>query len=90
MPSNFHVYAVDKDGDGRADIWTSLPDVFASMGNFISTYCEWDPKVNPRQPYHQPALQLPTQFWRGRQLGMARGAVWSRSLSNRPSPLTIS
>ena len=41
MPSNFHAYAVDKDGDGRADIWGSLPDVFASMGNFISTYCEW-------------------------------------------------
>lgn len=45
MPSNFHRYAVDKDGDGRADIWRSLPDVFASMGNFISTYCEWDPSV---------------------------------------------
>jgi membrane-bound lytic murein transglycosylase B len=45
MPSNFHAYAVDKDGDGRADIWGSLPDVFASMGNFISTYCEWNPKV---------------------------------------------
>ena len=45
MPSNFHRYAVDKDGDGRADIWRSLPDVFASMGNFISTYCEWDPRV---------------------------------------------
>lgn len=45
MPSNFHAYAVDKDGDGRADIWKSLPDVFASMGNFISTYCGWNPKV---------------------------------------------
>jgi len=45
MPSNYHAYAVDKDGDGVADIWNSLPDVFASMGNFISKYCEWDPKV---------------------------------------------
>jgi membrane-bound lytic murein transglycosylase B len=45
MPSNFHVYAVDKDGDGVADIWNSLPDVFASMGNFISSYCDWDSKV---------------------------------------------
>ena len=45
MPSNYHVYAVDKDGDGAADIWNSLPDVFASMGNFISKYCEWDPSV---------------------------------------------
>jgi membrane-bound lytic murein transglycosylase B len=45
MPSNYHVYAVDKDGDGAADIWNSLPDVFASMGNFISKYCEWDKSV---------------------------------------------
>ena len=45
MPSNYHVYAVDKDGDGAADIWNSLPDVFASMGNFIRAYCEWDPSV---------------------------------------------
>ena len=45
MPSNFHAYAVDKDGDGAADIWNSLPDVFASMGNFIRAYCEWDPGV---------------------------------------------
>ena len=45
MPSNYHVYAVDKDGDGAADIWNSLPDVFASMGNFIRAYCEWDPGV---------------------------------------------
>ena len=47
MPSNFHRYAVDKDGDGRADIWKSLPDVFASMANFLNKYCEWNPNVRP-------------------------------------------
>jgi len=36
MPSTYVNYAVDRDGDGRADLWTSLPDVFASSANFLS------------------------------------------------------
>ncbi len=36
MPSTFVRFAVDADGDGRQDIWHSLPDVFASAANFLS------------------------------------------------------
>ncbi len=36
MPSSFHRFAVDGNGDGRRDIWTSLPDVFASSANYLS------------------------------------------------------
>ena len=36
MPSTFKAYAVDGDGDGRIDIWNSLPDIFASAANFLS------------------------------------------------------
>lgn len=36
MPSTFVNYAVDGDGDGRRDIWRSLPDVFSSAANFLS------------------------------------------------------
>jgi membrane-bound lytic murein transglycosylase B len=36
MPSTFDNYAVDGDGDGKIDIWNSLPDVFHSAGNFLS------------------------------------------------------
>ncbi|CAI5459857.1 unnamed protein product [Closterium sp. Yama58-4] len=35
MPSSFNAYAVDYDGDGRRDIWTSIPDVLASMANYL-------------------------------------------------------
>jgi len=35
MPSSFLKYAVDFDGDGRADIWTSVPDVLASIANYL-------------------------------------------------------
>src|SRR5215470_1870580 len=36
MPSSFLQYAVDYDGDGRRDIWTTLADVFASMANYLA------------------------------------------------------
>jgi membrane-bound lytic murein transglycosylase B len=35
MPSSFLRHAVDFDADGAVDIWSSLPDVFGSMGNYL-------------------------------------------------------
>ncbi len=36
MPSTFTAYAVDYDGNGRRDLWNSLPDAFASSANYLS------------------------------------------------------
>lgn len=36
MPDCFLRYAVDFDGDGRRDLWTSFPDVFASTANNLA------------------------------------------------------
>ena len=36
MPSSFLQLAVDYDGDGRKDIWTTYADVFASAANYLS------------------------------------------------------
>ena len=35
MPTSFKAYAVDYDGDGRKDIWTSYEDAFASTANYL-------------------------------------------------------
>lgn len=35
MPSSFLNFAVDYDGDGKKDIWNSLPDIFASIANYL-------------------------------------------------------
>ena len=35
MPRNFFAYAVDFSGDGRRDIWTNVPDVLASIANYL-------------------------------------------------------
>ena len=35
MPSSYLNYGVDYDRDGSIDLWRSLPDVFASIANFL-------------------------------------------------------
>lgn len=35
MPSSYLKYAVDYDKDGKRDLWKSLPDIFASIANFL-------------------------------------------------------
>jgi membrane-bound lytic murein transglycosylase B len=42
MPSSYLEYAVDFDGDGRRDIWSSQADVFASVANYLKGY-GWTP-----------------------------------------------
>lgn len=41
MPSSFERYAVDWNKDGKKDIFTQLPDVFASIANYLKTE-GWD------------------------------------------------
>jgi lytic murein transglycosylase len=38
MPSKFLAHAVDGDGDGRRDIWTSVPDTLASIGRYLADF----------------------------------------------------
>ena len=42
IPSSFEAYAVDGDGDGRRDIWGSIPDVMASTANYLDR-AGWQP-----------------------------------------------
>lgn len=42
MPSSFTRYAVDFRGEGRADIWNSVPDSLASTANYLKAH-GWRP-----------------------------------------------
>ncbi|EKV31516.1 Membrane-bound lytic murein transglycosylase B precursor [Caenispirillum salinarum AK4] len=42
MPTTFAAHATDATGDGRIDIWGSLPDAFASAANYL-TNAGWNP-----------------------------------------------
>ena len=56
MPSSYLAYAVDFDGDGRRNIWTSLPDVFASVANYLAR-SGW----RAGEPWGQP-IRVPAKF----------------------------
>lgn len=51
IPSSFRAYAVDFDGDGSRDIWTSETDAIGSVANYISVH-GWQPG--------QPTVELVT------------------------------
>ena len=38
MPSSFSEFAVDFDGDGRRNIWTSAPDAIGSTANYLAKH----------------------------------------------------
>jgi len=44
MPSAYLNYAVDGDGDGRRDLWGSIPDAMFSAGNFLQSL-GWQPGI---------------------------------------------
>ncbi len=54
IPSTFRHYAVDQDGDGRRDIWDSLPDALGSAANFLSQI-GWDPNGTWGEEVRVPA-----------------------------------
>ncbi|MDX1975148.1 MAG: lytic murein transglycosylase [Rickettsiales bacterium] len=56
MPSTYINHAVDHDGDGKRDIWFTLPDVFASIANYLSSL-GWDPSEGLGV-----AVELPEHF----------------------------
>lgn len=38
LPSSYVRFAADGDGDGRADIWNSVPDTLASIANYLARH----------------------------------------------------
>lgn len=82
LPSVFLSYAVDFDGDGRRDIWTSEADSLASIGNYLRRI-GWNPAISWGY-----AVSLPRDFdltnYRGNLGQFARRGV--RRIDARPLP----
>ncbi|TAD88466.1 MAG: lytic murein transglycosylase [Alphaproteobacteria bacterium] len=58
MPSSYRRFAVDFNGDGRADIWSNEADVFASIANYLgrsgwNARQTWGHAVSLSQPIPQ-------------------------------------
>lgn len=56
LPSSWHKFAVDYNGDGKKDIWTNLDDAYASIANYL-VQNGWQ----PGQPWAYE-VQLPPGF----------------------------
>ena len=54
LPSDYFKYAVDFDGDGRRDIWNSVPDALASAAKQLRDK-GWQPGVTWAYEVHPPA-----------------------------------
>ena len=73
IPTIFLKHAVDYDGDGRRDIWNSLPDVFASTAHFVKIGNGWrsgeswgeEVRVPANFPWDQAeyTIQKPVSEW---------------------------
>ena len=64
MPSSYLEYAQDFDGDGRRDIWTSEPDVFASIAYYMQRHGwtkgeAWGREIKVPAAINAKALAIP-------------------------------
>ncbi len=91
MPTSYIQNAVDFDGDGRADLFGSLPDVFASIANYEVQRGRWDSRVGsaifevrlPADFDHQEAdieNRRDVGHWVSRRVTLANGAPLPGSL----------
>lgn len=83
MPSSFHAFAVDGNGDGKRDIWTSLPDVFASTANYLSKSGwkedeRWGREVKLPSGFPKHLIDLKTKhelsYWKSKGVTLPNGA----------------
>jgi membrane-bound lytic murein transglycosylase B len=75
MPSNFLELAVDFDGNGKKDIWGSVPDVLASIANFLKHWgwkagAGWGFEVKVPRGFDYQRSRATYAEWAG--LGVAR------------------
>jgi lytic murein transglycosylase len=86
LPSDYLKYAVDLDGDGRANIWNSVPDALASAAKQLADKgwqrgLHWAYEVHPPADVDctigVPENTLPIGEWLGRGFVPAYGRVLS-------------
>jgi lytic murein transglycosylase len=84
MPSSFLDYAVDFDGDGRPDIWTDVPDVLASIANYLQKSgwqrdASWGFEVAIPPGFDYRTSRGTFREWAGRGLKRADGGAFPDS-----------
>jgi membrane-bound lytic murein transglycosylase B len=96
MPSVFLHHAMDSDGDGRRDLWNSVPDAMLSAGNFLNAL-GWDREYRWGREVLLPitfdfaeasrALRRPLHEWR--HLGVTDVSGHPAAESDLPATLLL-
>jgi membrane-bound lytic murein transglycosylase B len=96
MPSTFMKYGVDRTGDGRIDLWTSLPDAFASAANFLRGI-GWKPPLPASEEVFLPqgfpldqadtTVEKPVRSWT--QMGVRKAGGAALPSSDEPSSIIL-
>ena len=72
MPTSFMRFAVDYNGDGRKDIWNSVPDALGSTANYLNNF-----KWRPGETWgYEVKLPKGFDFARARQMERAPLSQW--------------
>ena len=96
-PSEYLHYAVDGDGDGRADIWGSSEDALASAAHLLEHYGwrrgePWDREVTLPRGFDYSLAEGPKQTpidWAALGAVRADGASWHGAESQLPAQLVM-
>jgi membrane-bound lytic murein transglycosylase B len=96
MPSTFMKWGVDRTGDGRIDLWNSLPDAFASAANFLRGI-GWKPPLPAAEEVFLPqgfpldqadtTVEKPVRAWA--QMGVKRAGNAALPGSDEPSSIIL-
>jgi membrane-bound lytic murein transglycosylase B len=96
MPSTFMKWGVDRTGDGRIDLWSSLPDAFASAANFLRGI-GWKPGLPGAEEVFLPqgfpldqadtTVEKPVRAWA--QMGVKKAGGAALPNSDEPSSIIL-
>ena len=96
MPSTFMKWGVDRTGDGRIDLWNSLPDAFASAANFLRGI-GWKPPLPAAEEVFLPqsfpldqadtTVEKPVRDWA--RMGVRRAGNAPLPNSDEPSSIIM-
>lgn len=94
MPSSFHRFAVDQDGDGDKDIWGSLPDVFGSIASYLSGSGwrddqTWGREVSIPDGFERAVIEAETRRTLPEWQALGVRLPGNRPLPTRPLPARI-
>jgi membrane-bound lytic murein transglycosylase B len=96
MPSTFMKWGVDRDGNGRIDLWSSLPDAFASAANFLRGI-GWKPPLPAAEEVFLPqgfpldqadtTVEKPVRAWAA--MGVRKAGNAALPNSDEPSSIIL-